>query len=327
MLRDAKKKYAEYTAEHQKYGCDTPITVSTDKKPVKQDDVTVKIKDRDTETFSDKMAVIGSPALSSDPCSLIDKKLVRLDEFMMMVNSTSAFHLEEKASALAVPGISVSNNKKKMLRDAKKKYAEYTAEHQKYGCGTPITVSIENIKPVAATTTVLSSNATASVDAKPVKEDKVKVKVKSTNEIDKEEQVKTSSVPKVSSKHKEEKPKVEEEKVVETNVVHSRTVPQTPAPVSSAKPVEKKVVVTEPVLSTSSSDNCVDIDEKLIQVYEFMIMLNNTSAFHLEEKASALLVPGITVSNNKKKMLRDAKKKRTELLAERQKYGCTTSEE
>ena len=87
-----------------------------------------------TDKFTDKMAVIGSPGLSSDPCAAIDKKLIRLDEFTTMVNNTSSFHLEEKASALPVPGITVSNNKKKMLRDAKKKRAKLLAERQKYGC-------------------------------------------------------------------------------------------------------------------------------------------------------------------------------------------------
>ena len=55
-------------------------------------------------------------------------------------------------------------------------------------------------------------------------------------------------------------------------------------------------------------------------------MVKNTSAFHLQEKASALPSPGFTVSNNKKKMLRDAKKKYDKLLAERKQYGCDTLE-
>ena len=90
-----------------------------------------------SDTFTDKLAVIGSPSLSSDPCTAIDKKLIRLDAFTTMVNNTSAFHLEEKAEALSVPGITVSNNKKKMLRDAKKKHAKLLKERQKYGCETP----------------------------------------------------------------------------------------------------------------------------------------------------------------------------------------------
>ena len=86
-------------------------------------------------------------------------------------------------------------------------------------------------------------------------------------------------------------------------------------------------MVSKPVLSSNSSDSCAAIDKKLIKLYQFTMMVNNTSAFHLEEKASALSVPGITVSNNKKKMLRDAEKKGKELLKERQKYGCDTTEQ
>ena len=87
-----------------------------------------------TGQMADKMAVVGKPTLSSDPCAAIDKKVMRLDRFTEVVKNTSAFHLEEKATALPVPGITVSNNKKQMLRDADKKYAEYAAERQKYGC-------------------------------------------------------------------------------------------------------------------------------------------------------------------------------------------------
>jgi len=128
-----------------------------------------------------------------------------------LVNNTSAFHLAEKALVFPVPGITVSNNKKQMLRDAKKKYAEYAAERQKYDCE---------------------------------------------------------------------------------------------------------------IMSSDVSDSCAAINKKIMRLDEFTTMVNNTSAFHWEEKASALLVPGIKVSNNKKKMLRNAKKKGVELLKEQQKLGC-----
>jgi hypothetical protein len=84
-----------------------------------------------------QMAVVGKPSLSSEPCAAIDKKLIKLDEFTTMVNNTSAFHLEEKATALITPGITVSNNKEQMLRDANKKREELSVERQKYGCETP----------------------------------------------------------------------------------------------------------------------------------------------------------------------------------------------
>jgi hypothetical protein len=89
-------------------------------------------------TCTNQMAVADYTIFSSDSCAFIDKKIMKLDRFTTMVNNTSAFHLEEKASALQVPGITVSNNKKQMLKDAKKKYAEYAAERQKYDCKTPI---------------------------------------------------------------------------------------------------------------------------------------------------------------------------------------------
>ena len=89
-----------------------------------------------TDTITDKMSVVGSPGLSSDPCAAIDKKVLKLDRFTEVVQNTSAFHLEEKATALPVPGITVSNNKKKMLKDAEKKRTELLAERQKYSCDT-----------------------------------------------------------------------------------------------------------------------------------------------------------------------------------------------
>jgi hypothetical protein len=278
-----------------------------------------------TDKFTDKMAVIGSPGLSSDPCAAIDKKLIRLDEFTTMVNNTSSFHLEEKASALPVPGITVSNNKKKMLRDAKKKYVKYSADRQKYGCDTPMTASTDK-KAVVVSKPALSSDTSASIDKKPMKQDKVTAKVKNTSTAHGEEKAEVLTVPKITaSNNKEQMLKVEEKKAEEIEVEHPKYATETPTPVTPAKTVEKKAVVSKPVLSTTSSDSCAAIDKKLIKLYEFMIMVNNTSAFHLEEKASALSVPGITVSNNKKKMLRDAKKKRAKLLAERQKYGCETA--
>ena len=73
--------------------------------------------------------------------------------------------------------------------------------------------------------------------------------------------------------------------------------------------------------------SCNTLDEELIELSEFTSMVKNTSAFHLEEKASALPSPGFTVSNNKKKMLRDIEKRYSELLTERQKHGCETAQE
>ena len=86
--------------------------------------------------MTEGMASVGKSNLTSNPCPAIDKKIMRLDRFTEVVKNTSAFHLEEKATAIPTPGITVSNNRKQMLRDADKKYAEYAADREKYGCET-----------------------------------------------------------------------------------------------------------------------------------------------------------------------------------------------
>lgn len=67
-------------------------------------------------------------------CQTINKKLLKVDKFTKMVNETRSFHLEEAAAALTTPGITRSNNKRQMLRDAEKRKAELEAEHKKFGC-------------------------------------------------------------------------------------------------------------------------------------------------------------------------------------------------
>ncbi len=89
---------------------------------------------------SSTVQVAEKTSFSSDPCDAIDKKMMRLDEFTEVVKNTSAFHLEEKASALPSPGFTVSNNRKQMLRDAEKKRTELLAERKKNGCKAPVNV-------------------------------------------------------------------------------------------------------------------------------------------------------------------------------------------
>lgn len=71
-------------------------------------------------------------------CISIDKKLIKVDKFIAVVKDTSAFHLEEVAAAIPTPGITVSNNKKQMLRDANRKKVELMKEHQRLGCRSTI---------------------------------------------------------------------------------------------------------------------------------------------------------------------------------------------
>ena len=79
-----------------------------------------------------------------------------------------------------------------------------------------------------------------------------------------------------------------------------------------------------PYINSDTEEECQTINKKLLKVDKFTKIVNETSAFHLEEAAAAVTTPGITTSNNKKKMLRDAKKRKAELQAEQQKLGCET---
>lgn len=305
MLKDVEKKYTEYAEEYQKYGC--------------------KVPKRSTAQMADKEAGGFASALLDSPCDTIDKKLMKLHEFTVMVNNTSAFYLEEKATAMPVPGITVSNNKKQMLRDAKKQQEELLQERQKQGCKAPVpsyTSPIPDKKEVM-NKPVLSSKPSADSNQKMMKTDELTTKTSSSSTAHIEEKVAAVPVPKSTvSKHNKQMPSEEKKKDTEVAVEHQNDTVAAPQHVGSAQMADKKAVESESALS--SSEACAALDKELIQLDEFIIMVNNTSAFHLEEKAQAMPVPGITVSNNKKKMLRDAQRKRAELLAEREKQGCGT---
>ncbi len=263
--------------------------------------------------MADKMAEVGTPSLSSDPCAAIDAKVLRLDRFTQVVQNTSAFHLEEKAAALTVPGITVSTNRKKMLQDAEKKYAEYTAERQKYSCKTPVPVRTADIayqKEVVNKPVPVSEPSTSS-DQKMMKAEALTTKVIPTHTVKVEEKAAAVPLPamKVKANNAQE---LSEETKKET------------APLAEHQ--KERTQIADQKAVRGNSDVCDALNNELIELYEFTIMVNNTSAFHLEEKLQAMPVPGITVSSNKKKMLRDAEKKRVELLVERQKQGCETAE-
>ena len=74
--------------------------------------------------------------------------------------------------------------------------------------------------------------------------------------------------------------------------------------------------------AADKEEECINLDRKLIKVDKFLEAVDRTSAFHLEEADLAMERPGITESNNKKRMLKDGNKRRTELEAKRQEMGC-----
>jgi hypothetical protein len=79
-----------------------------------------------------------------------------------------------------------------------------------------------------------------------------------------------------------------------------------------------------PYVNTDTSDECLTVNKKLIKVNNFTQTVIQTRAFHLEEAAAAVVTPGITVSNNKRQMLRDSAKRKRELEAEHKALGCET---
>ena len=68
--------------------------------------------------------------------------------------------------------------------------------------------------------------------------------------------------------------------------------------------------------------NCENIEHSLVKLEEYILRIENTSAFHLEEAAQAYEVPDITRSTNKKFMLRDARNYRDELIGKYEKMQC-----
>jgi len=76
------------------------------------------------------------------------------------------------------------------------------------------------------------------------------------------------------------------------------------------------------VNSYKGKQRCAKLDKDLIRVDQFIEMVSNTDAFHLEEAADAIQEPDITTSNNKRVMLRDANRLKENLSNERKKLGC-----
>ncbi len=297
MLKDAEKKYAEYTAERQKYGCEVPAN-------------------RGMGQTTEKMAIL-------DSCTAIDEKIIRLDSFTEMVKNTSAFHLEEKVRALPAPGFTVSNNKKQMLRDAKKKRAEYQAERQKYGCKTPMPVSSVNAadKTLVTHKRTMTSDLHTSTEKEVIKSNESKTNTNDTVAVHSQERSVAPSV----SENTVSQAKVPSAVAVEKKIAaapvseHPKQSVATPVISDTAQMDRKTAEVEEPVFL---SEACNNLYKEIKELNEFTDMVNNTSAFHLEEKLRAWPSPGFTVSSNKKKILRDAEKKRKKLLTEQKKAGC-----
>ena len=76
------------------------------------------------------------------------------------------------------------------------------------------------------------------------------------------------------------------------------------------------------IQAKSSFNECANINKKLLQTDEYLLKVDQTSAFYLEEAAIALENPRMSTSSNKKDMLKDANNRKDKLLADSKKYGC-----
>jgi len=72
----------------------------------------------------------------------------------------------------------------------------------------------------------------------------------------------------------------------------------------------------------NTEEECLTVQRNLYKVEKFTDTVEKTSAFHLEEAAIMMNVPKITVSNNKRQMLRDAAKRKKALEEEQKALGC-----
>ena len=84
---------------------------------------------------------------------------------------------------------------------------------------------------------------------------------------------------------------------------------------------------TQETAVTGTSQQCMNLEKKIMKIDRFTKVVKDTSAFHLEEAAIALETPQISVSNNKPQMLKDAAKKKSALVHEQEKLSCPSSSE
>jgi hypothetical protein len=80
--------------------------------------------------------IVANPYKMAKSCESIDQSLEKLDRYILVVENSSAFHLEEASVAYEIPGVTISNHKKHMLRDAKSYREELISKHRAMECPT-----------------------------------------------------------------------------------------------------------------------------------------------------------------------------------------------
>ncbi|MEA3418598.1 MAG: hypothetical protein U9Q90_04285 [Campylobacterota bacterium] len=76
------------------------------------------------------------------------------------------------------------------------------------------------------------------------------------------------------------------------------------------------------VNSYKGKNRCTDLNKDLIKVDQYIEVVSQTDAFHLEEAAQAIEKPNISTSTNKPRMLKDANSLRDSLMMKKKKLGC-----
>jgi len=78
--------------------------------------------------------ILANPYKMQKSCESLNRSLMKIDEYIAVVENSSAFHLEEAAVAYEIPGVTISNNKRHMLRDAKLYREQLNAKYINMKC-------------------------------------------------------------------------------------------------------------------------------------------------------------------------------------------------
>ncbi len=71
---------------------------------------------------------------NTSECAQIDKKLIKVDEFIATISGMTASQAEEYIVAMPAYEITKSADKSRMLKDANKRKNKLTVQHQQMGC-------------------------------------------------------------------------------------------------------------------------------------------------------------------------------------------------
>jgi len=78
--------------------------------------------------------ILANPYKMQKSCENIDRSLTKIDEYIILVEKSSPFHLEEASLAYSIPGVTRSNNKKQMLKDAHRYKKQLHDKHVDMKC-------------------------------------------------------------------------------------------------------------------------------------------------------------------------------------------------